>query len=156
MPPVNCDVSHFRKKYWTTHSWNMIHVWLGYHRTHGMLYRSVCKLIICVFLPNGFKIKKWTIHGFLEKCEISCVGNRFSSVMPMFLEWRSKEPILDISIIILGNVFFFLEYSIFGASEVTKGWNVGVCDSRPIWRIGVNNSSFDLRGVWKNGCYNIE
>lgn len=53
----------------STHSGNVIDIWLLDHSGHGLLDRSIGKLKVRVFFPNLLEIKVRAIQVFLDECQ---------------------------------------------------------------------------------------
>jgi hypothetical protein len=69
----------------------MIHVWLLHHSTHGMLDRSVSKLVICVLLPDLLQIEEWTTHLRLQELQVPRVCHGICRVVKV--RTASREPL---------------------------------------------------------------
>lgn len=68
-----------RKK--STNSRNVVHIRLLHHSAHRVLDRPIVEFEIRVFIPDGLQIEIRTVHVFLQKCQVSGVGDSFSSIV---------------------------------------------------------------------------
>ncbi len=115
----------------------MIDIRFLHHGAHSVFYRSICKLIVCMLIPDCLKIKKGTIHELLEKSKVPSVGHSLSTIVEMILEGSSKEEILNIPIVILGHCYFSRGAVGFLPCQVAEERNIDAGDACTVSSIGI-------------------
>lgn len=53
----------------------MIHVWLLYHRRHGLLHRPIPKFKIRMLVPDLLQVKVRSIQTLLEECDSASMSH---------------------------------------------------------------------------------
>jgi hypothetical protein len=60
------------------------------HGTHGVFYRTIGKLVVGVFIPDGLEVKVGSPKGSFEKRQTSCMRLGFSPIVECILKGCSE------------------------------------------------------------------